>query len=300
MANNLLLDLSNALADAVSNADPGVARVEGRRRLPASGVVWSADGLIVTAHHVVQRDEGIRVGLSDGRTVDATLVGRDPTTDLALLRADAADLTPLAHAGGEGPQVGNLALALGRPGQTVQATLGIVSALGGNWRTRHGGLIDRYLQTDVVMYPGFSGGPLVDGAGHLLGLNSSALLQGISLTLPVSTLERIARTLLEDGRVRRGFLGVNTQQVRLPEGVQEEAAQKTGLLLVAVEKGSPADQSGLVLGDTIVGLDDQPVRNHDDLLSLLTGDRVGTAVPIRLLRGGRLQTQEVTIGERPA
>jgi S1-C subfamily serine protease len=295
----VLRNLSDALAATVEATGPAVVRVEGRRRLPASGIVWSADGIIVTAHHVVQRDENIGVGLPNGQAVPATLVGRDPTTDLAVLRAQTEGLTPPAWTDLESLQVGHLVLALGRPGQTVQATLGIVSALGDSWRTPAGGRLDRYLQTDVVMYPGFSGGPLVDAAGQVLGLNTSALLRGISLTVPAPTLRQVVETLLAHGRVRRGYLGVGAQPVRLPAALKQQLGQETGVLLVSVESGSPAEQGGLLLGDTIVSLDGQPVRHMDDLLALLSGDRVGAAVPVRIVRGGQVQELTVVIGEHP-
>jgi len=292
-----LNDLSNALADAVAAADSYVVRVEGRRRMPASGILWNEDGVIVTANHVVRRDEGITVGLPGGKSAEATLVGRDPSTDLAVLRTGGGQGTPAPHS--EEMRVGNLVLALGRPGRTVQATLGIISALGDEpWRSRAGGQIDRYLQTDVVMYPGFSGGPLLSASGQVLGLNSSALLRGVSLALPTSTVNRVVDTLLTHGRMRRGYLGVSTQAVRLPAGTAGELGQETGLLIVDVEAESPADQGGLVLGDTIVGFDDGRVRHHDDLLALLSGDRVGKKVPVQILRGGEVQSVNVTIGER--
>lgn len=295
----ILQDLSNDLASTVRAAGPGIVRVEARRRLAASGIVWSADGVIVTAHHVVQREDNLKVGLSDGRTVSATLVGRDPATDLAVLRADAQNLAPLAPATDvQAMQVGHLVLALGRPGETVQATLGIISALGESWRTPVGGLFDHYLQTDVVMYPGFSGGPLVNAAGALLGLNTSALAQGISLTVPTATIQRVAEMLLKHGKVRRGYLGVSTQPVRLPAGLAQQVGQETGLLLVAVEPGSPAEQGGLLLGDTIVTLENSPVQQHDDLLALLGADRVGAKVSIRIVRGGQVQDLSVVVGER--
>jgi S1-C subfamily serine protease len=287
------------MAATVEVAGASVVRVEARRRLPASGIVWSSDGVIVTAHHVVERDDNIGVGLPNAETVSATLVGRDPTTDLAVLRAQATDLTPPTWAEPEDLRVGHLVLGLGRPGRTVQATLGIVSALGESWRTPAGGRIEPYLQTDLVMYPGFSGGPLVDVAGRVLGLNTSALLRGISLSVPTSTLRQVVETLLTHGRVRRGYLGVGAQPVRLPGGLAEELGQETGLLLVSVEPEGPAGSAGLTLGDTIVALDGQPVRHMDELLALLGGDRVGVSVPIRIVRGGQAQEVTVTIGERP-
>lgn len=294
----VLKDLSDSLAAAVEAAGPGIVRVEARRRLPASGIVWSADGVIVTAHHVVERDENIEVGLSGGETVPATLVGRDPTVDLAVLRVEASDLTPLDWAAPEDLRAGHLVLALGRPGRTVQATLGVVSALGDSWRTPAGGQLDRYLQTDVVMYPGFSGGPLVDVNGQGLGLTTSALLRGVSLALPATSLRQGVETLLTHGRVRRGYLGVGAQPARLPAALEEQLGQETGLLLVSVEPDSPADDAGLLLGDTIVALDGETVRQLDDLLALLSGDRVGKSVPIQVVRGGQVQQLTVTVGER--
>jgi S1-C subfamily serine protease len=295
---NVLAELSDALANTVTAAGAGVVRVEGRQRIPATGIVWSADGLIVTAHHVVSRDDNIQIGLPDGRTVSAALVGRDPSTDTAVLRAEATGLTPLAESNKQELGVGNLVLALGRPGKTVQATLGIVSALGDSWRTRMGGQIDRYLQTDVVMYPGFSGGPLVDAHGRLVGMNTSALLGGVSLAIPTATLARVADALVSDGRMKRGYLGVSTQRVKLPNDLREQLGQKSGLLIVSAEPDSPASAAGLTLGDTIVTLDGEKVRDHDDLLALLSGDRVGTAVPVGILRGGQVQQMQITIGER--
>ena len=295
---NVFAELSDALANIVATAGAGVVRVEGRQRIPATGIVWSADGLIVTAHHVVSRDDNIQIGLPDGRTVSAALVGRDPSTDTAVLRAEATGLTPLAESNKQELGVGNLVLALGRPGKTVQATLGIVSALGDSWRTRMGGQIDRYLQTDVVMYPGFSGGPLVDAHGRLAGMNTSALLGGVSLAIPTATLARVADALVSDGRMKRGYLGVSTQRVKLPNDLREQLGQKSGLLIVSAEPDSPASAAGLALGDTIVTLDGEKVRDHDDLLALLSGDRVGTAVPVGIIRGGQVQQMQITIGER--
>jgi len=295
---NVMIELSNAMADAVTIADSSVVRIESRRRIPATGIVWSDDGVIVTANHVVRRDDKINVGLADGRSVPATLVGRDPSTDIAVLRVEDEDLTALVEANKQDLGVGNFVLALGRPGKTVQATFGIVSALGNSWQTRMGGRIDRYLQTDVLMYPGFSGGPLVDGNGRLLGMNTSGIMGGVSLAVPTQTLSRVAETLLSYGRMKRGYLGVSTQKVRLPDDLRETLGQKTGLLIVSTESNSPAAKGGLMLGDTIVGVSEEKVHSHDDLLAQLTGDVVGTAVPINIIRGGKVEIFEVTVGEK--
>jgi S1-C subfamily serine protease len=294
---NVLSELSEALAQTVESAGPGLVRVEGRRRLPASGILWSAEGIVVTANHVVKQEGNIGVGLPDGQTVKAELVGRDPSTDLAVLKVEASGLSPAPRAG-KILHVGHIVLALGRPGRTVQATMGIVSALGDSWRTSMGGQIDRYLQTDVVMYPGFSGGPLVSAGGEVLGLNTSALLRGVSLTVPTATLERVAGALVTHGRLRRGYLGVSTQPVRLPAAVKQELDQETGLLVVSVEPDSPADKGGLVMGDAIVGFGEAVVRHHDDLLAQLSGEQVGQKTPIKIVRGGEVRSLNVTIGER--
>jgi S1-C subfamily serine protease len=293
-----LTNLSDALAAAVETAGQSVVRVEGRRRIPASGIVWSADGVIVTAHHVVEQDEAIGIGLADGREIVATLVGRDPTTDLAVLRGPAAGLQPAFWLEAETLRVGHLALALGRPGQSIQATLGIISALGEDWRTPAGGRLDHYLQTDVVMYPGFSGGPLVSAGGQVMGLNTSGLLRGASMAIPTATVRRVVETLLAHGHIRRGYLGIGAQVARLPEGLAAQFGQETGLLLGSVEPGSPAERGGLYMGDTIVTLDRQPVRHLDDLFASLSGDRVGAAVPVQVIRGGQVVEVRVVIGEQ--
>lgn len=295
----VLADVSTALASLVSGAEASIVRVDGRRRFPASGIVWTSDGVIMTAEHVVRRDDNISVGLPDGSTVAANLVGRDRTTDVAILKVEASSIVPFTESDKNGPAVGAMVLALGRPGRTVQATSGILSALGESWRTRMGGQIDRYVQTDVLMYPGFSGGPLVDAHGYLVGMNSSELLPGVSLAVPVTTLARVAESLLAHGRVRRGYLGINSQGVRLPKSAREQLGQDSGLLVVSVEPDSPADKAGVTLGDTLVSIAGSAIRHHSDLMAQLTGERVGTTVPLRLLRGGQLANLEITIGERP-
>jgi S1-C subfamily serine protease len=295
---DVLKQLSNDLVATVEAASPSIVRVEGRRRMSATGIVWSADGVILTAHHVITRDDNLSVALADGQEVAAALVGRDPSTDLAVLRADVKGLKPATWAEAESLKVGQLVLALGRPGETVQATLGVISAVGGEWRTPAGGTLDHYVQTDVVMYPGFSGGPLVGASGTMLGLNTSALLQGVSVMVPANTLRGVVAALLAHGHVKRGYLGVGSQPVRLPDALAKQLSQETALLLVSVEEASPAGKGGLLMGDTIVALDGQPVRHIDDLQGLLSGDRVGKAVPVRIVRGGQVQEVSVVIGEK--
>lgn len=292
-----LHELSSNIAELVAAADKHIVRVEGRRRLSATGVIYRADGLIVTANHVVERDEDLNIGLSDGTTHRATLVGRDPRSDIALLRIEANSLPAATWSDPSSLRVGHIVLALGRPGRTVQATLGVISALGGGWRTAAGADIEHYLQTDVAMYPGFSGGPLLTADGSFAGLNSSSLVHGISVALPAPTINRVVETLLQHGRVPRGYLGIGIQPVRLSGTLQERAGQETALMVMSVESGSPAEQAGLIQGDILVTLAGQPLRQVDDLQSLLGSTPAGKAVPARVARGGDIQELTVTIGQ---
>ncbi len=292
----MLEELSASTADLAESAGRSLVRVDGRRRMSASGVVWSADGLIVTAHHVVEREEGLEVGLPDGSTVAATLVGRDPSTDVALLRVAATGLTPAEWVDAADLRVGNLVLALGRPGKSVQATLGVVSALDGAWRTGGGGEVDRYLQTDVVMYPGFSGGALAVAGGRVAGMNTSGLMRGVSLALPAGTLKRVVEALQAHGNVPRGFMGVGVQPVRLAEELAQAAGQETGLMVMSVEAGGPAAQAGLVQGDVMLAVDGATMRHLDDLQVLLMSGSAGKSMPVRYVRGGVVQESTITIG----
>lgn len=293
-----LKTLSDELAALVETAGQSIVKVDARRRLAATGIVMQADGVIVTSHHVVTRDDDIHVTLPDGQTLPATLVGRDPSTDLAVLRVGMEGLPVPNWTTSESAGVGQLVLALGRPGKSVQATLGVVSALGESWQAPSGSQIDRYFQTDVVMYPGFSGGPLVGADGAIFGMNTSALMRGTSITIPTETVQRIGAALLEHGHIKRGYLGVTAQTVRLQEEMAEAAGQGTGLLVASVEGGSPAAVGGVLQGDVIVRLGHNPTRSMEDLLGLLSGTIVGTAVELKLVRGGEMKALTVTVGER--
>lgn len=290
--------LSDTLVQTVEAGATSTVRVEARRRLPATGIVWSADGHIITANHVVRRDEDISIGLPGGEKVAAKLVGRDPTTDLALLKAETNGLIPPTWLEADTLQVGSLVIAAGRPHRDIQATLGIAYTLGGSWRTPAGGHIDQYIQTDITMYPGFSGGPLLDSAGQVVGLNTSGLLRNASITVPAAALKRVSDALLEHGHVKRGYLGVGMQPVRLPQTLTAELEQETGLLLVSVEPESPAGQAGLLIGDIIVTFDRQATRHMDELLALLSSDRIGQSMTVRIVRGGELKEISVTVGDR--
>lgn len=294
----VLASLSSAISGIVERVGPSVVRVEARHRLPASGIVWSADGLIVTADHAVERDEHICIGLATGETVAATMIGRDPTTDIAVLRTETRGLEPPAWTEPAGARVGHLVVSLGRPGRTIRATLGMISAVADNWRAPSGAQIERYIQTDAGLARGFSGGPLVDSAGNVVGMNTSGLLRWAALAVPVPTLRRVVDALVAHGRIRRGYVGIGAQPVRLPPGLRAQLGQEAGLLLVSVEPQSPAERGGLLLGDVLLSLGSVEVHHLDDLMGLLTADRIGTTVPARILRGGAVQDLAVEIGER--
>ncbi len=290
---DVLQTLSDSMAGAVETAGRSTVKVAARRRMPASGVIWSADGIIVTSHHVVEMDENIKIGLPDGKTVSATLVGRDPNTDVAVLRADVGDLTVPNWAASESVRVGHLALAVGRPGDDLQATLGVISAL-----MHHKDENKFFAQTDVVMYPGFSGGPLVSASGDVIGINSSGLMHGVSLTIQTSTIQYVVENLLKHGKMRRGYLGVGVQPARLSEALAGSLGQKSGALIVSVEAGSPAEKAGLFMGDTIVALGSSTVGDMEDLLGALSSTQIGATIATKIVRGGQVQDVPVTIGER--
>jgi S1-C subfamily serine protease len=298
-AKNFAVELSDSLAGIVKANAASVVRVEARDHRPSSGIVWAADGTIVTASHTVDRDEGIEVALADGRSVPATLVGRDHGTDVAVLKADATGLAAATWGDLAGLEVGNLVMAIARPGRTARAASGIVSALGDSWRTPAGGRIERYLQTDLDLQPGFSGSVLADAAGRAIGMNTSGLLRGASLAVPAETLRRVAGALAAHGRVRRGFLGVGTYPVRLPRALQESTGQPAGLVVVSVQPDGPAEKAGVQLGDVVLSLDGERVVQIGDLLGLLDEERVGKEVTAKLARGGAVQDVRITVGARP-
>jgi len=296
----VLESLSNDLAGAVDRAGQSVVAIHARRRIPASGIHWRP-GIIVAAHHTIQREEDITVSLADGTTAAATLAGRDPTTDLAVLKVDDAKVPVASLGDGAGIRVGALVLALGRPGSAVTASLGVISTVGGEWRTWHGGSIDRFVRLDISIYDGFSGGPLVDAAGRVLGVNTSGLSRGAALAIPVSTVNRVVDQLVKSGRVARGYLGLGMQTVRLPAPLVERLSlpNDVGLMVVSAEPGGPGDTAGILIGDVLIALADRPVADPTEVLSLLGGDQIGKTLATRIIRAGESKTVSITIGERP-
>ena len=291
--NNSLIELSNALADAVETAGKALVVVKGRARQSASGVVYGP-GLVLTANHVLERDEDLSITEPGGQSMAAQLVGRDPATDLALLRVEGLALAPAALASGTA-RTGQIVLAVGRPGPT--ASMGIVSFVGGPLRTGRGLTLEQFIRTDATPYPGFSGGPLTDAAGGVLGITTTAF-GGAALAIPQALAWRVAAGLTEHGTPKQGYIGISSQPVRIPEAQRAGRTDETGLLVVNVEEDSPAHKGGLLLGDVLVSLDGHSAGDTDDLLRLLSGERVGKAVAVEVIRGGKLEKLEVTVGQR--
>src|SRR5512140_491811 len=295
---NPLTDFSNGLTSAVEKAGASTILVDARKRYPASGVAYAED-LVLTADHVVTREENVKVLLPDGRSLAAALAGRDPGSDLTLLRLPEKVLTPAKTS--DSVKIGQLVLALGRPNsQGMQASWGIVTSISGPTRTFRGGLLDEYIRTETIPYPGFSGGPLINTEGEVLGLNTSGLTHGSSLTIPIKVAWRVAKELAKHGTVKRGYLGIRTQPVEAPDAARSalKRQQNHGLLVLWLEEGGPAEKSGLLVGDILVAIDGQPVSDPDDLFSALGSGTVGNAMSVEILRGGRPETIPVTVGER--
>lgn len=295
---NTFAAFADAMADAVEKAGASTVIVNARDRLPASGIAWAAD-LVVSADHAVEREDEITVAGADGKELAASLVGRDPASDIALLRVQGAASPATIRT--EALRPGLLVFAVGRPTSGgIQASLGTVSALGGPWRTRSGRRVGGSIRTDTTFFPGFSGGPLIDAAGQVAGMNTSRFGRGSPLTLPSQVVSEVVSALLAHGRIRRGYLGIGSQPTRIAESLQGKLgqAQETGLLIVGVEADSPAAKGGMLIGDILIGIEGSPVRDTRDLQVQLDGEIVGKAIKVCLLRGGEPAELVVTVGER--
>jgi S1-C subfamily serine protease len=258
--------------------------------------------VIVTAEHTVRRDEEITVTLPDGRTLPATLAGRDAGTDIAVLKADCGDLPAAEAAPGDVLKPGHIVLAVGRGEETgVSAAMGVISGVAGAWRTWRGGMIERFVRLDVALYPGASGGAVVDTQGRLIGLATGGLSRVSGIAIPLETLERVAGELLTRGRVTRGYLGVGLQPVALPDHLRDRLgiAGRSGVIVLSVEAGGPADNAGILVGDILVGLDGKPVTDTDDVQAALGADAVGRSIRASLVRGGEKAEATVNVRERP-
>jgi S1-C subfamily serine protease len=295
------INISEQFANGVETAAASSVIVYGRRRRPATGTAWavrSGETVIVTASHVVEREDNLAVAI-DGETVNATLVGRDVSRDIAVLRPETGTLTPIAVRESDA-RVGTLVLAVGYVGQRqINASFGVVSSVGALWHRRRASAAVIY--ADVTMLPGFSGGALIDVTGSALGINTSGLTRdGSGVTIPASQINRIASELVSFGFVRNGWIGITSQAVELPEQAREAVnGQEVGLLIVGVAPDSPAATAGLFVGDILVSLGDHPTSDASDLQHLLGGDQIDQPVAAQILRGGAKQTIDVVPTVRP-
>jgi len=288
-----LIDFSRELSHAVEIGERAVVAVHGRPHVPSSGILWR-DGIVVTSDHTLKRDEDVTVTLPAGATAQAQLAGRDAGTDLAVLKIPQDGTLAPNIASEASLKPGNLVLALGRRGENgISASLGVISALGVAWRTWRGGQIERFIRPDLNIYPGFSGGALVDAEGAIIGLNTSALSRGAGVTIPASTISRVVDDLLTRGHVRRGYLGVGLHPVQLPDG-------REGLIVLSLEVNGPAAKAGVLLGDVLLTIDEEPVTSTDDVQAHLTAGRIAKPVAVEMVRAGLPVRLDLTPGERQA
>lgn len=287
---NELAALSNDLAAAVERAGKSVVAVHARPRFSSAGVIWQP-GVIVTAEHTVRREEEISVTLPDGTDRAATLAGADAGTDIAVLKLAEPAGEVAAQASAE-VRPGYLALAIGRSENSgVNATLGIISAVSGSWRTWRGGRLDQYIRLDLNMYPASSGGAVIDTSGAVIGIATSALSRIAALAIPASTINRVVGEILSRGRVARGYLGVGLQPVTVSD-------HQKGLIVLSVEQEGPAGKAGLLVGDIMISLGGKAVTDTGDVQTALETVAVGQPIEAALLRGGVARQVTITVGER--
>jgi len=297
-----LLALSNSLADTVEQAGSAVVAVNAGKRISPSGIHWRKD-IIITSDESLGRYEEITITVSDGKTQPVSFLGHDPSTDIAVFQLQNYQLPVVQIGDATNLKVGHLVLGLARSSQgDLRAAMGAVSVVTGAWQSMSGGNIDQFIRPDITFYPGFAGGPLVDAAGYIVGMNTSGR-RGTVLTIPAATIDRVVNQLLTKGHISRGYLGVGMQPVRLPSNLKTalNLATATGVIVVNVEPSAPADNAGLLLGDVLVTFDGVAVSDTNDVLALLNNsDRIGKLVNVQLVRGGALINLDILIGERPA
>jgi S1-C subfamily serine protease len=294
----MLNELSTHMADAVEAATPSVVQVQGRRR-PASGLVHS-DGVVLTTMRAIGGDDGLHVRRPDGTVLDAELAGWDPATTLAVLRVKDLGLSPVTLSSAT-PRVGNLVMAVARSwSNSVTASAGIISVIGGPLPTGRRRSIDRVIRTTAPMHDGFSGGALIDASGSLVGVTTATTIRGTTVVIPAQIAWAAAQKTIERGQARRGYLGVMGQPVRLAEPQAATCGRQTALVVVGVAPASAAASAGLLVGDVVLALDDTATDSPEDLLDLLASQAVGSQAKLRVLRGNAIVEVPVTIGERPA
>ena len=298
---SVLETLSNDFAAAAEAVGSSVAAIYGRRWMPSSGIQWRK-GFIVTAHHTIRREEDITVVAAGGKSFKANLAGRDPSTDLAILKVSEESALPLPSFGDGGLKLGHVVLALGRSrGSNLVASAGIVGGISGEWEPRRGGRVDQHIRLSLELYPGFSGGPLVNAQGKVVGINTRGLSRGRAVTIPLATVNRIVDELIEKGHIAKPYLGLAMQPVAVPESLRGKVpdAGNSAVLVVHVEPAGPADKAGVLLGDVVVELQGKPVEDTGDIQQLLGSAKIGETVAATVLRGGAPVKLSITLVDRP-
>ncbi|KAA6456871.1 serine protease [Acidobacteria bacterium AB60] len=294
-----LVDFSNELAEAVARAGRSVISVPEGGREGVSGTIWR-EGIAITAEHTIRGLDEVEVILPSGEKSKAAVAGRDHGTDIAVLKVAGAGVAATLADEGQA-RVGEIVLSIGRRrDEGLAATHGLISAIGGPWRTGQGARIDRWLRLDLNPFPGFSGGPVVNARGEVIGMATSGPRRSAA-TIPVSTVNRVVDQLLQRGRIARGYFGVGIQPVAFPEGTARELGigSERGLLVVMVEPGGPAAHAGVLLGDIVVRVDGAELQGPQSLQGALDSDKIGQTVPVDLVRGGKLTSVSLVVGERP-
>ena len=297
MAQEMMLEkLSTELSGIVRNLSESIVLVQGRRS-PSSGIVWEKN-MIVTADHLLPRQDEVQIGTFSGETITAVVAGRDPGTDLALLKTT-SELKAVEKDTSQ-LETGQLAVSVGRANRgRLLAVFGIISGSDGPYRNWRGGTLDRFIRLDISPFPGFSGSALVLSNGKVGGMNTSAFSRHFGLTIPASNIDRLVERLSKKGSIGKPYLGLMMQPVRIPKQLQEQSQTEIGLLVVGTEEASPAEQAGIMIGDIVVRLNEKNVNSLDEIFDLLHVDAIGKEVKIAVLRAGKLQELGIKVGERP-
>ncbi len=300
MANSILETISNEFSSAAEKVGSSVVAVHARRWMPTSGIEWKK-GVVVTVHHGVRRDEDIQVLLGSGRAVSAKLAGRDPSTDIAVLRIEEGFSDAPQLGDSTSLRLGHLILALGRTRRgDLVASSGIIGGISGEWRNRRGGNLDQHIRLDLALYPGFSGGPLLNARSEVVGINTRGLAHGRAVTVPVATVDRVVEELLNKGHIARPYLGIAMQPVEVPDNLRSKlpAGTRMGLLVTHVENGAPAEKDGVLLGDVLFEVGGKTVAHVDAIQDSLATAKIGDVLQIRLIRAGEVTPVSITLGER--
>jgi serine protease DegQ len=297
---NSLVALSDQLASTVDQVAQSIVSVHARHRFNSSGVHWSPE-IVVTADHALRRDDGIRVTLPDGSKADAELVGRDPGTDLAVLRVKALKIPLIQKDENPAPIPGNIVLAVGRSKDSAVAAFGVISNVSGPSQTWHGGKLDQVIRLDLSLHPSGAGGAIVNASGKLLGIATPALSRVSVFAIPLSTAARVTENLLAHGRVPRGYLGVGLQPISIPEHLRSKLnlVNSTGLIAISVENEGPAGKAGMSIGDILLEFGGRAMQRTENVQDVLSSDSLGRKIGARVLRGGNPVELEITIAERP-